>query len=131
MLVVSSIATSAKEQEIYPVINPNNSATFRIYAPEADEVILKGSFIKGKSFGPFSREGKIEMKKDGDYWTCTTGILQSELYSYFYEIDEEKTNDPNNPNTVRDIDNILNYFIIGGGNGDYYKERDHLSACTI
>lgn len=124
LFAVSAIPAFAKDSVNYPVINPNNSATFRIYAPEADEVILKGSFIKGKSFGPFSREGKIEMKKDGDYWTCTTDALTSDLYSYWYEIDEEKANDPNNPDTVRDIDNILNYFIIGGGNGDYYKERN-------
>ncbi len=122
--VICSINGFAGDAKKYPLMNSDNSATFRVYAPDADEVTIKGSFIKGRSIGPFSREGKIEMKKDGDYWTHTTGNLPSELYSYYFEIDEKRVNDPLNPDTVRDIDNILNYFIIGGGNGDFYKEKD-------
>ena len=52
-----------------PVINPDNSVTFTLYAPNADEVILKGTFIPSKEYlktdvGTLSKGGKIKMKKD-------------------------------------------------------------------
>lgn len=108
-----------------PVINPDNSVTFTLYAPDADEVILKGTFIPSKEYiktdmGTLSKGGKIKMKKNGEYWTYTTEVLPSEFYTYYFEVDEKKTNDPNNPNKVRDIADTLNYFIIGKGIADDY-----------
>ena len=111
-----------------PVINPDNSVTFTLYAPNADEVILKGTFIPSKEYlrtdvGTLSKDGKIKMKKTGDNWTYTTDILPSEFYTYYFEVDENKVNDPNNPNKVRDIADTLNYFIIGNGIADDYVEH--------
>lgn len=111
-----------------PVINPDNSVTFTLYAPNADEVILKGTFIPSKEYlktdvGTLSKGGKIKMKKTGDNWTYTTDILPSEFYTYYFEVDEKKVNDLNNPNKVRDIADTLNYFIIGNGIADDYVEH--------
>lgn len=33
-----------------PVINPDNSVTFNLYMPDADKVVLKGSFIPSKEY---------------------------------------------------------------------------------
>lgn len=111
-----------------PIINLDNSVTFTLYAPNADEVILKGTFIPSKEYlktdvGTLSKGGKIKMKKTGDNWTYTTDILSSELYTYYFEVDEKKVNDPSNPNKVRDIADTLNYFIIGDGIADDYVEH--------
>lgn len=111
-----------------PIINPDNSVTFTLYAPNADEVILKGTFIPSKEYlktdvGTLSKGGKIKMKKNGDYWTYTTDILPSEFYTYYFEVDEKMVNDPNNPNKVRDIADTLDYFVIDDGIADDYIEH--------
>lgn len=47
-----------------PVINPDNSVTFNFYMPDADEVILKGTFIPSKEYlktgiATLSKSGKV------------------------------------------------------------------------
>ena len=111
------------------VINPDNSVTFNAYFPKAEEVILKGTFIPRKNFvrteaGTLGKDGKIEMTKNGDYWTYTTPSLASEYYTYYYEVDDKKEIDTQNPNKVRDIADTLNYFIIGNGIADDYTVRN-------
>lgn len=111
-----------------PVINPDNTVTFNLYAPDADEVILKGTFIPSKEYlktdvGTLSKGGKILMEKNDEYWTCTTDVLPSEFYTYYFEVDEKKVSDPDNPNIVRDIADKLNYFIIGDGIADDYVDH--------
>lgn len=123
--IVSLVNDVAAES---PIINDNNSVTFRFYAPDADEVFLKGSFVPAKKYLQaagltLGKDGKIEMEQDGDYWTCTTGVLPSELYTYYYEVDENKTRDPENPYKVRDIADTLSYFVIRGGIADDYLEK--------
>ena len=107
------------------VINPDNSVTFNAYFPKAEEVILKGTFIPRKNLvrtevGALGKDGKIEMTKNGDYWTYTTPSLASEYYTYYYEVDDKREIDSRNPNKVRDIADTLNYFIIGDGIADDY-----------
>ncbi len=104
-----------------PVINPDNSVTFTLYAPNADEVILKGTFIPSKEY--LKTDVGTLSKETGDNWTYTTDILPSEFYTYYFEVDENKVKDPNNPNKVRDIADTLNYFIIGNGIADDYVEH--------
>lgn len=118
----------AQAKDVSPVINPDKSVTFRLKAPGAEEVILKGSFIPRKNYistdvGSLSKEGKIEMRNEGDYWTYTTDPLTSEIYTYSFEVDEQRITDPNNPNRVRDIADTLSYFVIKGGIADNYLTK--------
>lgn len=112
-----------------PVINPDNTVTFNFFRPDADEVVLKGSFIPSKEYiktevGTLSKSGKVKMKKHGDTWTYTTGVLPSEFYTYHFEVDDRQFVDPQNPNVVRDIADLLSYFVIKGGIGDDYATRN-------
>lgn len=108
-----------------PVINDDGSVTFNYYAPDADEVVVKGSFIPSrKLLGLFSRSGKLEMEQNGDWWTATSPPLESDLYTYTFEVDDDYTvTDPLNPNVSRDIADSLSYFIVGNGIGEDYKEK--------
>jgi enterochelin esterase family protein len=115
--------------ETSPVINADNSVTFTVNAPNAEEVIVKGSFIpKKRSFktpaGSFGRDGKLEMTKQGDVWTCTSDVLSSEIYTYTIEVDGEAVLDEYNKNTMRDVADTLNYFIIKGGIADDYITKN-------
>lgn len=107
---------SAQADSTSPIINADNSVTFNFSAPEAEEVLLKGTCTpKGKS---------VKMKRKGDQWTYTTDVLPSEYYTYSFEIDEKSFTDPHNKNVVRDIADTLNYFIIGGGIADNYIKQN-------
>ena len=128
-LLQMAISAFAQTNAHSPIINSDNSVTFRFNAPDADEVYLKGTMIPRKNYiktevGSLGKEGKVEMRKDGDYWTYTTNPLASELYTYSFEIDEKSFVDPNNPNQLRDISNNLSYFIIPSGIADDYVVKN-------
>lgn len=123
--VLFAFVSMAQGKMSSPVINPDNSVTFNLFMPDADEVVLKGSFIPSKEYiktemGTLSKSGKVEMRRQGDMWTYTTDVLPSEFYTYYYEVDDKQIVDPHNPNVVRDIADSLSYFVIKGGIADDY-----------
>jgi len=127
--IMPALPILAQAKTASPIVNSDNSVTFRLQAPDADEVYLKGSMIPRKNYitteiGSLGKEGKAEMSRDGDYWVYTTEALPSELYTYTFEIDEKTYVDPDNPNRIRDISNELSYFIIPGGMADDYVTKD-------
>lgn len=115
--IVSSVMPSlANNRVLNPVVNKNHTATFSVYAPDADEVNIKGTCTP--------KQKSIEMEQDGDYWKYTTDILPSELYTYQIEIDDKTVIDPGNANIMRDVADTLNYFIVADGIGDDYAVRN-------
>ena len=125
-LVKTSMFGQAKDYDSpNPIINSDNTVTFKFSAPNAEEVIIKGSFLE-KTFkirtkaGTFGKTQKAKMTKQGNVWTYTTAPLESEIYTYYYVVDDVDKTDPKNKNLVRDVDKYLNYFIIKGGIADNY-----------
>lgn len=107
-----------------PIINKNNSVTFSYYNPYAEEVYIKGNFLpRKKVFGPFSRDGKKKMKRQGDLWVYTTDSLPSDIYTYSFEVDDEGICDPANPYKTRDVADTLSYFVINGKIADDYLQH--------
>lgn len=114
---------------VSPEINSDNSATFRVMAPNAESVIVTGDFLPTEMvqspMGEMEAPGKAEMTKDEKgVWSFTSEPLESELYDYSFVIDGFTTTDPSNPYVIRDIASITNYFIIGGGKADLYMVQD-------
>lgn len=127
--VICVFVCMAQNQTSSLVINPDNSVTFNFHMPDADEVILKGSFIPSKEYlkteiGTLSKSGKVKMEKQGNLWTYTTDVLPSEFYTYYFEVGAKHYVDPKNPNVVRDIADSLSYFTIKGGIADDYITRN-------
>lgn len=114
-----------------PQINEDGTVVFKLYYPGAKEVLLKGSFIP-KSLpiktpaGVFGKEGKYEMVNNNGLWTYTTKPLESEMYTYYFEVDDKRIIDPNNTDSVRDIDNYFSYFFIKNGIADNYIKQNVL-----
>lgn len=112
-----------------PIINADNSVTFNLHAPDADEVVLKGSIFPQKNYVEsksvtFGKEGSVKMTREGDVWTYTSPSLPSDLYSYSYIVDDDPMSDPDNKNRYRDIGDTINYFIIKGGIGDTFAQQN-------
>ncbi len=121
MNVFAQQALFGGQQINSPEINPDNSVTFQLLAPNADEVKLSGDWMKPEGMVPAS----VAMTKgDKGVWSYTTEPLGSELYSYSFSVDGLRTTDPNNPFLIRDVASVTNIFIVGGGQADLYKVND-------
>ncbi len=106
---------------ISPEIHEDNTVTFRIKAPKADSVSVSGSLDGANAFANVT----YDMVKGADgIWSFTTPALPSELYRYHFTVDGVRTVDPANAHAIRDVGNLSNIFIVGGGQGDLYKVND-------
>ncbi|MBR2205961.1 MAG: esterase [Prevotella sp.] len=95
-----------------PVVNDDGSATFNVYAPEAQEVSVNGDFEE-------IRSKRLEMtKQENGVWTVTTQPLQPELYSYSISVDGMRVVDPANSYVNRDISTLSNIFIVSRTSDD-------------
>jgi enterochelin esterase family protein len=103
---------------ISPEIQTDNKVTFRLLAPDAKDVKIAGEWLPVQGF---VRTPAVMAKGDSGVWTYTSPVLLSDLYTYSFTVDGVRCGDPNNAFVVRDVANISNLFIIGGGKGDLYK----------
>lgn len=115
-----------------PKIMPTtHTVTFTYRNDTAKEVVITGSFLPRKTFwtpaGIFGHDGEAEMTKKNGVWTYTSASLPSEMYTYRFFIDGDDDRpalDPLNPDTVRDVADFFNFFIIPGNPGsNYFDER--------
>ncbi|MFN8346958.1 MAG: alpha/beta hydrolase-fold protein [Spirosomataceae bacterium] len=117
------------ENIISPEINPDQTVTFRFFAPKADSVQITSDFLPPvkvmSRFGLVDGPGTAYLVKDKNgLWTLTSKPLESELYSYSFIVDGIKTTDPNSPYALRNSASLTNVFIVGNGRGDLYKTND-------
>src|SRR4051794_12189859 len=77
----------ARDQVVSPEVREDRRVTFRLHAPKASEVSLRGDWMD-------SREPvMLEKGKDG-VWATTVGPLVPDFYSYAFNVDGVKTIDP-------------------------------------
>lgn len=101
---------------VSPELNPDTTITFRMYAPNAKNVSVKGDFTMGKT---------IDMKLGADsVWTWTSDKLNSDLYGYHFLVDGLQILDPSNVYTMRDNNTLANMLLIPGERGDVYATQD-------
>ncbi len=92
MLTIGTWATTAFGQEVAtrvvsPEVAPDRRVTFRLYAPEAREVVLTGEFLQG---------AKPLYKSNDGVWSIAVGPIEPEIYHYNFTIDGVRTIDPGN-----------------------------------
>ena len=127
LICLSSFAQQALgrgSRIVSPQINEDNSVTFRLVAPKAVKVQVKGDFLPAEGVDPKEVPTFAEMTEKNGVWEYTTKPLASELYSYSFIVDGLKILDPSNVYINRDVASTMNIFIVGGGCGDYYKVND-------
>lgn len=102
---------------VSPQVNSDNSVTFRLNAPKAQQVMVIGDWE--------ANDGKGNMLKGTDgVWTYTTPVLPSEMYTYRFSIDGVTGLDPANPFTKRDVGTIFSMFFVDGYPADFYQVQD-------
>ncbi len=106
---------------VSPEIHADHSVTFRIKAPDAEQVSVSGSLDADNAFANITYA--LE-KGDEGIWTFTTPVLPSELYRYHFTVDGVRTVDPANAHAIRDVGNLSNVFLIDGDRADLYQVND-------
>ncbi|MEQ8807855.1 MAG: alpha/beta hydrolase-fold protein, partial [Imperialibacter sp.] len=119
--VTVSLANTASAQfrrnpVVSPEIHADNKITFRVYAPNANEITLSGDWMG---------QGKTEplVKGDTGLWTVTVGPLEAELYGYSYTVDGVYTLDASNALVKRDGVRNISFFMIKGKGSDLYEPK--------
>ena len=126
-MVILSASAPAQEaiwggpELVSPQIHEDRTVTFLLDAPGAGEVLISGEWMPPEGFVP----GSAGMQKnEKGTWTHTTGVLEPELYGYFFTVDGLRVSDPLNPFQFRDIATLSNIFIIPGPPADLYRVQD-------
>ena len=117
-----------------PVVNPDGTVTFNLFAPKAVKVEVTGDFLPTRSVeipgrGMYDAPGVAALTEGpGGVWTYTTDKLAPELYSYTFNIDGMTgVKDPANIYVNRDIVSFTNIFIVSeqkGDKGDLYRVNE-------
>lgn len=99
-----------------PEILSDNSVVVRLYAPQAQSVVLKCDFVDG---------GRVDMTRNDDgVWEYRSEPLASELYCYRFSIDGMADMvDPSSSYVMRDVGMLMSYFIIAGDKGSLYSPQ--------
>lgn len=90
-----------------------DSIVFKVYAPEAKNVYITGSWEN------FYVENLMKRGEDG-IWTYKIAMLPPEIYQYVYDIDGMVVLDPGNYSQTRDMYNYRSNLIIRGSESEPY-----------
>ncbi len=134
-----------------PEILSDRRVTFRIFAPQATSVSVRGDWnsipaseiavpsstdsvaanagTRGRGMAGMgmagSGAGGTQMTKDDTgVWSVTVGPLNSELFGYTFNVDGATVWDPVNLELKRDGTRIESVLIVPGQRGDLYSVRD-------
>jgi enterochelin esterase family protein len=101
---------------ISPEILPDKRVTFRIYAPKAASVTLRGDWME--------TPGPVALTKDDvGVWSVTVGPLTPDYYSYTLVVDGVRTLDPKNPTIKQGISSVDNMFLLSGPEAAFQDQR--------
>lgn len=102
----------ALTQPVSPVFE-GDSIVFKVYAPEAKQVYITGSWEN------FYVENPMTRNEDG-IWTYKMAMLPPEIYQYVYDINGMVVLDPGNYSQTRDMYNYRSNLIIRGDDSEAY-----------
>jgi enterochelin esterase family protein len=127
LLVSGLVAVSASAQPPQRKPTPNDrlislevsadhKVTFRIYAPKASEVTVRGDWMT-------TMEPVKLTKDDQGVWSAAVGPLTPDFYSYAFNVDGVKTLDPKNPMIKQGIGSVDNMFFVPGKEADFEDNK--------
>jgi enterochelin esterase family protein len=92
---------------VSPDVQSDRRVTFRIYAPKASEVTLRGDWMEGP--------GTVKLEKnEKGVWSAAVGPIAADFYSYSFNVDGVRTLDPKNATIKQGIGSLDNMFFVPG-----------------
>ncbi len=104
-----------------PEVHDDQTVTFRIMAPKAEEVRLTGGAIltalgRGNEQVPF-------VKGEDGLWTLTVGPLKPDMYAYHFNVDGVQIADPSNTIAAFTAMPPYSQLVVHGDGPAYYDAR--------
>ena len=99
-----------------PEVQADHRVTFRIYAPKATEVTVRGDWMQ-------TPEPVKLTKDDKGVWSATVGPLTPDCYSYTITVDGVKTLDPKNAEIKQGYASLDNMFFLPGEEAEFEANR--------
>jgi enterochelin esterase family protein len=101
---------------VSPEVSADHKVTFRIYAPKASEVTVRGDFLDNSP--------SVKLTKDDQgVWSATVGPLTPDFYSYSLTVDGVKTLDPKNALVKQGIGSVDNMVFVPGTEADFQDNK--------
>jgi enterochelin esterase-like enzyme len=92
---------------VSPEVHGDKRVTFRIYAPKATEVALRGDWMEGP--------GTVKLEKDDKgVWSAAVGLLTPDFYSYAFIVDGVRVVDPKNAMIKQGVTSLDSMFLLPG-----------------
>lgn len=107
-----------------PEVLSDNKVTFRLSAPRATSVSVRGNWGGTPDAAGTGRGGAAMTKDENGVWSVTVGPLEPEVYSYSFNVDGLSVLDPSNYQLLRDTTQNLNLLIVPGEGSDLYLVKD-------
>ncbi len=101
---------------ISPEVLSDQKVAFRIFAPKASEVTLRGDWMTAPE------PVKLEKDKEG-VWSATIGPLVPDFYSYTFSVDGVKTLDPKNATIKQGLGSLDNLFFLPGKEAEFQDNK--------
>ena len=107
-----------------PEVLSDNRVTFRLSAPRAASVSVRGNWASAPDAAGAGQGGAAMTKDESGVWSVTVGPLEPEVYAYSFSVDGLSVLDPANYQLLRDTTQNLNLLIVPGEGSDLYVVKD-------
>jgi enterochelin esterase family protein len=102
---------------VSPDVLPDKRVTFRLRAPKANEVILRGEWMTEEKQRPLE-------KGENGAWSVTVGPIAPGIYTYSFQVDSVSIVDPLNPSVKGGVRGVSSYVEVLGESPAVYQVRD-------
>lgn len=112
-------------QVVSPEVSADGHVTFRLFAPQAQNVRLAASDIRG-----LGQTGVFKKQEDG-VWLLTIGPIDPGAYRYNFNVDGVATVDPRNPSISESNTNVWSLVYIPGADFMDTKNIPHGAVAAV
>lgn len=102
---------------VSPEVAADNSVSFRVFSPNANEVTVNGSWMGFRETLPLTKE-------ENGVWSVTIDPLPSSMYHYNFFIDGVSAIDPTNPEALRDGTRYASLLMVPGEGAKTFQSND-------
>lgn len=128
MAAFSQINQSLPEKIVSPLINPDKTVTFKLYAPNAKSVKIGGwdimSYLGKTRSGSIPFDGVSLTKDTSGIWQVNLGPFEPNHYQYDFRVDGVRMLDPSNSKVVVTSQMPLSTFVISENNNEFWEARN-------
>lgn len=122
LFVIGSVYTTQAQEisamqapkVVSPEVAPDNSVSFRVFSPNANEVTVNGSWMGFRETLPLT-------KGENGVWSATIDPLPSSMYHYNFFIDGVSAIDPTNPEALRDGTRYASLLMVPGSGASTFE----------